>query len=595
MLLTPQQQYAMQIIREFFSDSRSSVFILRGYAGTGKTTMIAAIVEYLHSLSYDVTLMAPTGRAAKVLRAKMPNCNATTIHRTIYSFDKVFCNEMTDAVKYIFPLREDNDEKKSGDAPATIKQNPIFIVDEASMLSSSGQGNVMFQYGSGFLMDDLIARSRLRYGGKVVFVGDPMQLPPVGEDASLALDANYFRTLGLKTMEFELTDVLRQEMDSTILANAMLCRRAFADPTLGRPSFSLKEDEVMEVNANDVASLYCSLPLGSAAVICRSNKQAAVYNAAIRDRLFPHAKSVSVGDRLMVVSNNYLYNEDVMNGDLITVLSIDGAVETIIQRVWSNVDGVGEYIDVRLAFRRITFLTDDGRQLSRNIIESLLESDGPSLSIDEKKALFLSMRSRVRDYTGIDDPKSPYYIEAVMADEYYNALQVKYGYAFTCHKAQGGEWENLFVDFSGRGGADTLRWNYTAITRAVSRLWLVSGDMTDPMANLIIHPVRKMSNSRKDLLALSDYLPPTRSLRLLRDLLSRLCSENDVEIRGVVEGQYRVTYYLATSGKRSNIAFTFDKSGNISTATPASDILDEDERLLTLVDALMDYVMDNCL
>lgn len=583
----------MQLIREFFADSRSAVFILRGYAGTGKTTMIASIVEYLHALSYNVTLMAPTGRAAKVLRAKMPNCNATTIHRAIYSFDKVFCNEMTDNVQYIFPLRDDEkDDMKLTDGKPSLKQNPIFIVDEASMISSSGSSNAMFQYGSGFLMDDLVARSRLRHGGKVIFVGDPMQLPPVGEDSSLALDAEYFRSIGLKTMEFELTEVIRQEADSTILANAMMCRHSYANPSLGRPTFSLKDDEVMDINANEVAAAYCSLPLGSSAVICRSNKQASVYNSAIRDRLFPHAKSVSVGDRLMVVSNNYLYNEDIMNGDLITVISIDGAVETIVQRVWTKVDGVGQYIDVPLAFRRITFLTDDGRQLSRNIIESLLHTDSPSLSIDERKALFLSMRNRVRDYTGINDPTSPYYIDAVMADEYYNALHVKYGYAFTCHKAQGGEWPNVFVDFSGHAGADTLRWNYTALTRAVSRLWLVSGTMANPFAGLIIHPVRKMSSTRKSLVSLPDYLPSTRSLRLLRDLISRLCADNDVEIRGVVEGQYRVAYHLATSGQRSNIAFTFDKSGNITTATPASDILDDDAKLLTIVDGLMDYVME---
>lgn len=249
-----------------------------------------------------------------------------------------------------------------------------------------------------------------------------------------------------------------------------------------------------------------------------------------------------------------------------------------------------------MTFRRIEFETDDGRRMSRYIIESLLYSDQPSLSADEKRALYLSMRSRVKKAVGKSDEKSPEYIDAVMSDEFYNALHVKYGYAFTCHKSQGGEWSNVYVDLSNRTRLDreTLRWNYTAITRACDTLWLINGKLENPLANMLIRKTRKTSKCPKDMSTCFDYIPSISSLRELKNMMNSVCEEADVEIKGVVEGQYRVAYHLRTSGKYSNIAFTFDKAGNITTATPASDILEEDEKLNDVICDIMDYVMEKC-
>lgn len=604
MNLTFQQQEAMQHIIEFLETPQQQVFILRGYAGTGKTTMLASVVEYLHGLMREVCVMAPTGRAAKVLRAKIPSCGATTIHRAIYSFTRVYCNSMNDSVKYVFPLREDeektvvdkNGNKVKAKKDDTVNAKPIYIVDEASMIATGASNNVMFQYGTGFLMDDILEKAQVRHGGKIIFVGDPMQLPPVGEEDSLALEPDFFRGMGLNVMEYELTDVVRQERNSVILANAMMCRNAIKWSGIGRLDFDRKEGEVVDICANDVAKAYCNGEPGSSAIICWSNKQAARYNNAVRDILFPDLKHIRVGDLLMVVSNNYMYNEEIMNGDMIRVTSIEGAPETQITSIWSRVDDIPQQVDVPLTFRRIEFETEDGRRITRNIIESLLYSDMPSLSIDEKRALFFSMRSRVREAIGRTNETSPEYIDAVMNDEYYNALQVKYGYAFTCHKSQGGEWSNVYVDMSGRTRWDheTLRWNYTAITRARDTLWLINGKVENPLANMIINATRKMSKCPKDMLACLDYTPSVSSLRELKNMMNRVCKDADVEIKGVIEGQYRVAYYLRTSGKYSNIAFTFDKAGNITTATPASDIIDEDEKLNDVISSIMDYIMEKC-
>lgn len=605
MILTLQQQKAMRHLIEFFETSGSQVFILRGYAGTGKTTMISSIVEYLHGFSYDVRIMAPTGRAAKVLRSKIPNCGASTIHRAIYSFDRVYCNASSDNVKYIFPLKDEEKEKEEKEKKRKYyekydksieKVKPLYIVDEASMIASGVSTSNMFQYGSGFLMEDLLEKAKVRKSGKIIFVGDPMQLPPVGEEESLALDSDYFKNLGLKVMEFELTDVIRQGKDSLILTNAMMCRSAYKGLGIGQLNYERKQDEVMDIKASEVALSYCNAP-SSSAIICWSNKQAARYNNAIRDILFPGSKSIRIGDRLMVVSNSYLYSEEIMNGDVITVTYIEGAPETQITSILSKVNGVSQQVDVALTFRKIEFRTDDGRTLSRYIIESLLNNDQPSLTLDERRALYINMRMRLKNEMGRIDETSQEYLEAVMTDPYYNALQVKYGYAFTCHKAQGGEWDNVYVDLSNRTNMDreTLRWNYTAITRASKRLMLINGKLENPFAHMIINPIGKMSKMPKGICSYFDYQPTISSLKVLTDLIGKICEEAEVEIKGVVEGQYRVAYYFKTTGKYSNIAFTFDKTGNITTARPSSDILDEDEKLNDVVNGIMDYIIDKCI
>ena len=208
MKLTTQQNECFQLVKAFLSDPSQHVFILRGYAGTGKTFLLNTVANYLHDDNKPFLLMAPTGRAAKVLRSKINIQEATTIHRAIYSFSHVKVSEKDDLIQFIFPL-------------SVNEYNAVCLVDEASMISSRQSNAELFQFGSGVLLDDLLNFAHVSTNGKVIFVGDPMQLPPVGDNESNALTDKYFEDLGISCSSFELTDVVRQDKESTILKNAM--------------------------------------------------------------------------------------------------------------------------------------------------------------------------------------------------------------------------------------------------------------------------------------------------------------------------------------------------------------------------------------
>lgn len=287
MILTAQQKQAMIMIEKFIADKDSQVFILKGYAGTGKTTLIRSIADYLSTQSLHIQLMAPTGRAAKILRSKLPNYGASTIHRGIYNFSHLIVEESEGTLKYIFPLK-DNHERC------------IYIIDEASMISSRESKNELFQFGTGVLIKDLLSYARLNFGGKVIFVGDPMQLPPVGDDCSVALDETYFDILEMNVYSYELTDIVRQDKNSCILANATILRELIRKKERNRLVFKKKEHEVMDIGAMEVAKKYCEDPEQSSAIVCFSNQQAADYNTAIRNIIFPETNHVAVGDKLMV-------------------------------------------------------------------------------------------------------------------------------------------------------------------------------------------------------------------------------------------------------------------------------------------------------
>ena len=296
MILTAQQKQAMIMIEKFIADKDSQVFILKGYAGTGKTTLIRSIADYLSTQSLHIQLMAPTGRAAKILRSKLPNYGASTIHRGIYNFSHLIVEESEGTLKYIFPLK-DNHERC------------IYIIDEASMISSRESKNELFQFGTGVLIKDLLSYARLNFGGKVIFVGDPMQLPPVGDDCSVALDETYFDILEMNVYSYELTDIVRQDKNSCILANATILRELIRKKERNRLVFKKKEHEVMDIGAMEVAKKYCEDPEQSSAIVCFSNQQAADYNTAIRNIIFPETNHVAVGDKLMVVCNSYYYDK----------------------------------------------------------------------------------------------------------------------------------------------------------------------------------------------------------------------------------------------------------------------------------------------
>lgn len=480
MILTAQQEQAMKMVKEFIADKDSQIFILKGYAGTGKTTLIRSITDYLSTQSLQAQLMAPTGRAAKILRTKLQDNNASTIHKGIYKFSHLIIEESEGILKYVFPLKES-------------KERGIYIIDEASMISSRKSNSELFQFGSGILIYDLLSYARVNFGGKIIFVGDPMQLPPVGDNCSMALEETFFNELNMRVYSYELTDIVRQDKDGCILANATMIRDLIKKKEKNNLVFEKKENEVMDIEAIDVAKKYCEDSDRLSAIVCYSNQQASDYNSAIRAILFPNANHVVAGDKLMVVCNSYYGDCELLNGDLITALSVSDNIISQSAPVWTERNGEKSREVISLNFREITFQAEDGNIYKRYIIDTLLQNKLPSLTIDEIKALYINMVMRMRTEKGLTNPKSEEFAKAMREDPFYNALQLKYGYAFTCHKSQGGEWNTVYVDFTKRTGldAESLRWKYTAVTRASKELWCIGLPDITPIASLKINPINK--------------------------------------------------------------------------------------------------------
>lgn len=495
MKLTAQQENAMRRIEDFLSKESDQIFILRGYAGTGKTTLVGCIIKMLCEQGRRIPIcMAPTGRAARAMREKVADCEATTIHHRIYDFEEIETDEKEGILHYSFGVKKNDDYC-------------ICIVDEASLVGSSEQKHEMFQFGTGVLIEDLLTYARPLHGGKIIFIGDPAQLPPVGDNRSVALDRMFFKEKGLNVEEYTLTDIVRQNKESCVLTDATMLRRLICNGERNKLVFKRRINEVEDIDASSVANAYCNDNSESAAIICFSNKQATSYNKAIRNILFPAKRDVSVGDKLMVVSNNYFMGNVLLNGDIVTVVQVSNDVITQGAPVMTEEAGKRKRQEVSLTFRKIGIRTTDGVIMERYIIDSLLNSNLPNLDINEVKALYINFVMRMRDavkrYDKNDksmevkvarrrtNPRTAEFINAMKEDVFFNALHVKYAYAFTCHKAQGGEWNTVYVDFERRNGLDndSLRWKYTAVTRAKKRLLCANLVDITPMMDLVMRDI----------------------------------------------------------------------------------------------------------
>lgn len=481
MALTAQQQRVIDKVDEFMKGD-ASVFILCGYAGTGKTTMVKHIADHV-SRFRTVALMAPTGRAARVLSEKTGYA-ATTIHKAIYSGAALQTTEAEDMAnaKYrlCFPI-------------SNTSEMVVAIVDEASMLCSRKKEQELFVFGTDNLMDDLLTYVRPASGGKVIFVGDPMQLPPVGETVSNALSADFFAGKGLKVMTAELTEVLRQTGGSVILNNAMQIRDLLKQEKRNRMVFEERQGEVESLPSGLLIDRYMEArseaPGNDSVIICYSNRSACEYNKEVRRRLYGEDQpALRAGDVLMVVQNNYLLER--MNGEFVTVRHVG---ETVRQSapVYVQEGGVKvrKVIEMEFAYIQVPN-PHDGTQGCMLLLD-LLNDGRPSLGIDEQRALFINFRMRNPNLR----PGAPGFADALRQDPYFNCLQAKYGYAVTGHKCQGGEWACAFVDYSGRTGLsdECLRWAYTATTRARRYLGFANLSHITPFARFRIEPIRQCS------------------------------------------------------------------------------------------------------
>lgn len=497
MELTNQQNKVFEQIKAFLN-SDASVFILRGYAGTGKTTMVKVIADYIEQ-TRQLAMMAPTGRAARVLAMKTGH-TATTIHKAIYSKahvePKKVKNIAESEFKFVFSI---NNSENGG--------NIVAIVDEASMVCSRKIEHELFMFGTDNLMEDLLTFVRPNFGGKVIFVGDPAQLPPVGESVSNALRAEYFKEKGLKVIEAELTEVLRQKDDSVILKNAMMIRDLLKKDKRNQLVFEEQKDDVETVPSEQFLDKYLNYRKESgkhdSVIICYSNKSANRYNRDIRKSLYGGDVPLQENDILLITQNNYRL--DRMNGEFVPVLSIGERIQQSAP-VYAQIGGKKERIVITLNFIKVTVPNGDGNPIPCMLLEDLLTSDTATISIDENRALYINFCMRNPNLKQGTES----FAEALLYDEYYNAIRAKYGYAVTGHKCQGGEWGKVFVDYTGRTGLDddSLRWAYTATTRAQKTLYVTNLPHITPFSKFRIEPIQKCKNIAPECRILNE-VPPT--------------------------------------------------------------------------------------
>jgi exodeoxyribonuclease V len=446
---TDDQSEALRKLADYICEnSNDKIFLLTGYAGTGKTSVISALVKSLDALRMKSVLMAPTGRAAKVI-GSYSGKKAFTIHKKIYR------------------QRSSKDGFGSFILDRNIAKDTWFLVDEASMISNSSGENSLF--GSGKLLDDLVEYVYSGRECKLVLVGDSAQLPPVGSAISPALDPEILANYGFGLVTSELRQVVRQSETSGVLMNATGVRLLISENNLVHPS--LKPDgfkDIIKLGGNDLIEelsvSYGTCGLEGTIIVVNSNKQANRYNQGIRNRIFFREEEISTGDIVMVVKNNYsLVEEDesgpgfIANGDIAEVRKIRRFEEKYDFR----------YADMTLYFPDYDF------EIESKVMLDVLQLDTPSLPPEKNRELFQRI---IEDYQHLHTRKKQY--EAVRNDKWFNALQIKFAYAVTCHKAQGGQWERVFIDQGmfnrNEITLDYLRWFYTALTRSTDRVYLVN-------------------------------------------------------------------------------------------------------------------------
>lgn len=422
-------------------------YILRGYAGTGKTTLVTTLVKTLPEIGMDYVLMAPTGRAAKVLGGYTRKY-ASTIHKKIFQVQA-------------FPdgsLRMARAQNKHKDT--------LFIVDEASMIGEDRD------FGAKSLLDDLLAYVFSGERCRLLLIGDTAQLPPVGNDESPALDINYLESqFPLTIATYELTEVKRQALQSGILSNATHLRELLIEDKMEYPLplFDLHFDDTERIDPEIFEEmLYKAFDAehsNDSVIVCKSNKRANLFNQAIRSRILNIEGEIATGDKLMIVKNNYFWADGhqqisfIANGDMAEIQKITHYEEMYGFR----------FADVELSFPDYP----DAQNLDVKIILDTLNSNSASLSEEENMRLLQAIEA---DYMDIPNRRERY--KAMKKNPWFNALQVKFAYALTCHKTQGGQWKNVFVDSSLNLKDDVekedLRWLYTAVTRAQERLYFVN-------------------------------------------------------------------------------------------------------------------------
>ena len=451
------QEELLHKVADFMSGDDEDIMVVNGYAGTGKTTAISSVIAVMKEYKVKTVLLAPTGRAAKVLSGYSGQ-PAYTIHKHIYRQKSVGGDGFGQ-----FSLAPNKD------------RDTLYVVDEVSLIGiDSGQQQSTSLFGSGNILEDLITYVRAGAGCRLIMIGDAAQLPPIGLEASPALSQDYMKMMGGVCFA-ELTTVVRQQQESGILYNATLIRQLIGEMEYGPDMIDLQDlqletapfDDIERITGGEliekISDAYADYDEDETVILCRSNRRAIKYNLGIRSTVQFKEERLVRGDKLMIVKNCYQFLEDIKDMDYIA----NGDIAKLIK-----ISRYEERYGLHFAEARISFPDYDDQEIVAKVILDTLESESASLTYEQSNALYQGVNE---DYSHITTKKKRY--EAVREDKYYNALQLKYANAITCHKSQGGQWKCVFIDnafWQEMLTVDDLKWLYTALTRAVEKVYLVN-------------------------------------------------------------------------------------------------------------------------
>lgn len=505
--LTSGQSSLLDELNKFLSDN-STCFLLKGFAGAGKTFMMKGLISFLTETKRSFIITAPTGRAAKVIAQKTKH-KAYTIHKTIYSRKdlkefKVKDEDGTESFKFYYELKNNEDAN-----------NTIYIIDEASMLSNVYSEGEFFRFGSGYLLKDLIKYINCDsndHNKKIIFIGDNAQLPPINMNFSPALDGNYLReNCNLNSSEFELTEVVRQKAESGILHNATKLRNSLKTNIFYQLDIETSYKDINKTKHEELLSKYlqaCKNKIDEETIIIAySNSSVKEYNDFVRNHFFPNQNTITTNDKIILVNNNYNYPQmELLNGDfgIVKEVSSSNEIRTIKLKQKNRKNEIVD-IYIPLTFRNVTITFTDEEfkkhDIECKIIENLLYSHHRDLSSDELKAIYIDFKIRNPNLNA----GTKQFKDAIISDVYFNALRIKFGYAVTCHKAQGGEWKNTFINCKtsmGYFNSSYFRWLYTSITRAKEYLFTID-EPHFSIASNIQPPKIENIKPREDILALN--------------------------------------------------------------------------------------------
>ncbi|THD31497.1 MAG: hypothetical protein DI588_12115 [Flavobacterium johnsoniae] len=564
--LTSGQSSLIDELEKFFSD-QTPCFLLKGYAGTGKTFLMKGLTDFLLQSKRNFVIAAPTGRAAKVISQKTKH-KACTIHKTIYSSKelkefKTKDEDGTETFKFYFEVRISEDPT-----------NTVYIIDEASMISNVYSESEFFRFGSGFLLKDLIRYINFEnndHSKKIIFIGDNAQLPPVNMNFSPALDGRYLQeNCGLVSNEFELSEVVRQKADGGILHNATKIRQSLKENIFNKLDIETGFKDINKTKYEELLPKYlqaCNNKIDEETIIIAySNSAVKGYNDFVRNHFFPNQKTITVGDKVILLSNNYNYPQmELLNGDIGFVVEVSPTTESrTIPLKRKNSKNIVEEINVPLTFRNVTITFSDENfrkhDIECKIIENLLYSHHRDLSSDELKALYIDFKIRNKNLKIGTQP----FKDALRSDKYFNALRIKFGYAITCHKAQGGEWENTFLNCKtsmGYFNSSYFRWLYTGITRAKENLFTLDEPHFSIVSN-IQPPKIENIKPREDILALNteiaeielpfDFSNQTTFLKNIYLTISEYLKDENINISDIRHTSY-LEHYTFSQGTENAI------------------------------------------